>query len=391
MLYFNAIMIPSLTILLPCLNEAKTLPLCLMRAKTFVATYPGSCEILVADNGSTDGSQDIARSNGARVIDVMERGYGAALAAGITAAKGDWVVMGDADDSYHFDALHPFIEQLKAGADLVMGNRFKGGIEKKAMPFLNRWLGNPVLSFLGRIFFGIKIGDFHCGLRAFRRTAIIGLNLQTTGMEYASEMVVRAALHGLRIAEVPVRLYKDGRGRPPHLHPWRDGWRHLRFLLLYSPRWLYLYPSMAMILIGIIMAAMLLPGPVMIADGVGLDVHTLFVGAMAILIGLQGLTFGLLARYYAMMEGLYPTPEKARRFLAEVTLERILLAASILFIMGLAGIGLAAYLWSAVNFGALDYRDVMRVLIVAATFLVGGLQLGFSGFFFGVMQIKRKT
>lgn len=377
----------ELSIVMPCLNEARSLPFCLRKAMAFLERNSIKGEVVVADNGSTDNSSDIALSLGARVVPVPERGYGAALAGGIAAARGRFVIMGDADDSYDFLNLMPLLNKLREGYALVVGNRFRGGIKPGAMPPLNRYLGNPVLTALGKLFFHIPIGDFHCGLRGFDRTALLALDLRTTGMEYASEMIVSAALHGLPMTEVPVTLSPDGRGHKSHLHPWRDGWRHLRFLLLYSPRWLYLYPGLAMIVAGLIISALLLPGPMLIADGVGLDVHTLLVGSMGILVGVQSITFGFMARSLAVANGIIPGSPKLNRFISGVTLERLLILAVGLIVLGLSGISWAGYKWSAVDFGALEYRDVMRILIAALTMLVGGLQLGFSAFFLGVMQI----
>jgi hypothetical protein len=270
----------ELSILMPCLNEAETLASC-------IETNRIRGEIVIADNGSTDGSRQIAQSYGVRVIDVPTRGYGAALAAGISAARGRYVIMGDADDSYDFNALMPFLEGLRGGSDLVVGDRFKGGIAPGAMPFLHHYLGNPVLSFLGRLFFRVSCRDFHCGLRGFSREAISGLGLRTTGMEFASEMLVRAGLAKLKITSVPTHLAKDGRSRPPHLHTWSDGWRHLRFLLLFSPRWLFIYPGLAMIALGLGLGFALLPGPVRITPEISLDVHTLIVAAISILVGIS--------------------------------------------------------------------------------------------------------
>ncbi len=362
---------------------------CVQKAKDFFAQHNVKGEIIIADNGSVDGSTETGRKAGVHVVEVTERGYGAALAGGIAAAEGRFVIMGDSDGSYDFSALMPMLERLRAGDDLVVGNRFKGGIEKGAMPVLNRYLGNPVLSALGKLFFHIPIGDFHCGLRGFNREAILRLDLVTTGMEYASEMIVRAALHGFKISEVPVTLSPMDANRKSHLHPWRDGWRHLRFLLLYSPRWLYLYPGIAMIVIGMIVSALLLPGPVIVAEGVGLDVHTLLVAAMAILVGVQSITFAFIARVYALKNGILPQGRYEKIF-AGVTVERMLLLALALVVIGMAGFVWAEQIWSAKNFGALDYRDMMRILIVAVTGLVGGLQLGFAAFLLGVMQIKHK-
>ncbi len=379
----------ELSIVMPCLNEARTLPLCLQKAKDFLAAHDIAGEIVIADNGSTDGSAALAQEMGARVVHVAERGYGAALLGGIAAARGRYVIIGDSDDSYDFKELMPFLEKLREGTELVVGNRFKGGIEKDAMPPLNRYLGNPVLSFIGRLFFKIPLHDFHCGLRGFSRQAILSLGLNTTGMEFASEMIVRAALAKLSMAEVPVTLRPDGREGKPHLHPWRDGWRHLRFLFLYSPRWLYLYPGLAMIVAGLLIAVLLLPGPMMVADGVGLDVHTLLVGAMSILVGVQSLTFGLIARCYAWQSGMLPDPSRREMWITEIRLEHLLAISAVLLLFGFSGVLAAMHRWSSVNFGALDYRDVMRILIFAVTCIVGGLQLGFAGFFLGVMQINR--
>lgn len=380
----------ELSIVLPCLNEVVTLPKCLLKAFDFLHQNGIHGEIIVADNGSGDGSEQLAKAMGARVVHVAEKGYGAALAGGIAAAKGQYIIMADSDDSYDLNGLMPILTKLRAGYEMVVGNRFQGGIDKGAMPFLNRYLGNPVLTALGKIFFRVPLGDFHCGLRGFTREAIRKLDLRTTGMEYASEMIVRAALMGLNMTEVPVRLHPDGRGHKSHLHPWRDGWRHLRFLLLYSPRWLYLYPGLAMIVIGTVIAALLLPGPMMIADGVGLDVHTLLVGAMSILVGVQSITFGFMARSYAMRNGIIPRSSRYEKWITGLTLERLLLLAGAMLVLGVGAVVYAAQRWTSVNFGALDYRDVMRVLIVAVTFIVGGIQLGFAAFLLGVMEIKHK-
>ena len=381
---------PELSIVMPCLNEAKTLPVCLTKAQRFFAENGIRGEIIVADNGSTDGSSELAARAGARVVPVAERGYGAALSGGIAAACGRYVIMGDADDSYDFSVLMPLLMQLRAGTQLVLGNRFAGGIKPGAMPVLNRYLGNPVLSALGKIFFRIPLNDFHCGLRGFDRQAILDLDLRTTGMEYASEMIVRAALHGLSMAEVPITYWPDGRGHQSHLHPWRDGWRHLRFLLLYSPRWLYLYPGLAMVVIGMVLALLLLPGPVVIAEGVGLDVHTLLVASLGILVGVQSITFGFMARSYAMKNGIIPPKARYERFFSFLSLEKLLVGAGGMFLLGLAGIFWAAAGWSKANFGPLDYQNVLRILIPSATCVVAGIQLGFAAFMVGIMQIKHR-
>ena len=282
----------ELSVVMPCLNESETLATCIRKARTALTTHGIDGEILIADNGSTDGSQEIAAREGARVVDVPVRGYGAALMAGIQAAKGKYVLMGDSDDSYDFGHPHRFLEPLREGADLVMGNRFRGGIEPGAMPFLHRYLGNPVLSLIGRVFFRVPSGDLYCGLRAFNRESILKLNLRSKGMEFAHEMVVRSALSGYRIVEIPTTLRPDGRNRPPHLRTWRDGWRTLRFLLLYSPRWLFLYPGAVLIVLGLAGSAWLLQGPQFIR-GVGLDVHTLLYAFVSVLLGFQLVAFAV--------------------------------------------------------------------------------------------------
>lgn len=380
----------ELSFVLPCLNEARTIAPCVGMAVEYLRASGVRGEIIVADNGSTDGSAECAIAAGARVVAVTDKGYGAALAGGIAAALGKYVIMGDADASYDFRQSRRFVEALRGGDDFVIGNRFKGGIAPGAMPALHRYLGNPVLSFIGRLFFKIPVGDFHCGLRAFRRQAVLDLQLRTTGMEYASEMIVRAALAGLKISETPVTLAPDGRGHKSHLNPWRDGWRHLRFLLLYSPRWLYLYPGIAMIVFGLLIAALLLPGPFMIGAGVGLDVHTLLVGSLAILVGVQSVTFSLLARHYAEKQGILPPKAAYEQLFAWLTVERLLLIALMIILCGGGGILWAAKIWSAANFGALDYRNVMRVMIFATTCIVGGIQLGFAAFMLGIMQIRQR-
>jgi glycosyltransferase involved in cell wall biosynthesis len=308
----------DVTILMPCLNEAETVGTCIGKAQRFLSQAGISGEIVVADNGSIDGSQQIAEHAGARVVPVADRGYGAALIGGIQAAQGLYVIMGDADDSYDFSVLAPFIERLRAGADIVMGNRFKGGIAPGAMPFLHRYLGNPVLSWIGRLFFHIKVGDFHCGLRGFNRTRVTALHLRITGMEFASEMVVRAALAGYRIDEVSTTLSKAGRSRSPYLRTWQDGWRHLSFLLMFSPKWLFFYPGLLLIGLGIFAAFALLPGAVTIGN-VGFDIHTFAVACIAVLVGAQTMSVGAVALRFATVHKLLPCRIILKRF----TLTRI--------------------------------------------------------------------
>jgi len=377
----------DLTILMPCLNEAETLATCVGKARAFLERSGISGEVLIADNGSTDGSQQIAQTNGARVVDVPTRGYGAALAAGIEAARGRWVIMGDADDSYDFAHLDAFVDALRAGNQLVMGNRFKGGIAPGAMPWHHRYIGNPVLSFLGRLFFRAKAGDFHCGLRGFDRKAILGLNLRTSGMEFASEMLVKATLSGLRVAEVPTTLKKDGRSRPPHLRSFRDGWRHLRFLLLFSPRWLFLYPGFVLLAVGLFLEALLIGGPVHITPTVVLDLHTFLVGAMCILLGLQAVSFAIIGRRFASRYGFIPQSREFGGAMEALTLERLLLVALLLVLVGLAALGWGFSQWAARGFGPLPLSSTMRAMIIAVTTLVAGLQLAMSAFMASMIDV----
>ena len=378
----------ELTILMPCLNEAETIARCIHKAAAYLkrAGIPG--EILVADNGSTDGSQSIAESLGARVVAVPRRGYGAALKAGISHAKGQFVIMGDADDSYDFSQLDLYMAELRRGADLVMGNRFKGGIGPGAMPFLHRYLGNPVLTFIGRCFFRANCGDFHCGLRGFSRERILSLNLRSPGMEFASEMVIRAATEGMWIEEVPTKLAKDGRSRPPHLRTWQDGWRHLRLLLIYSPRWLFLYPGIAMICLGLTASLALIPGPIEIVRGVLLDVHTFLIACMSVIVGVQGITFAMFARRQIAAAGVLRPSERYRELLAWFTLERMLLSALIVFLAGLGGICWALYTWSATRFGALEYQSMVRVVTLSMTMIVVAVQFALMAFLISVIELR---
>jgi glycosyltransferase involved in cell wall biosynthesis len=379
----------GLSVVLPCLNEAETLEVCIAKAQRSLEELGVEGEVVVVDNGSTDGSQEIARAHGARVIDVPVKGYGSALLAGIRAARSEFIVMADADDSYDLSQLGRFLEGLDDGADLVMGNRFRGGIEPGAMPKLNRYLGNPVLTRLGRMLFRSPSGDFHCGMRAFRRSSILSLGLQTSGMEFASEMVVRATLAKLQIAEVPVTLSPDGRTRAPHLRPWRDGWRHLRFLLLYSPRWLFLYPGITLMLVGTALGIALLPGPLHIGT-VGLDVNAFVYCAVAVIIGFQAVTFSVFARAFAASEGLLPPNESMERIFRVVTLEVGLAVGLALF---LSGLGLSIYtiaFWSGKSFGALSTSSTIRLVIPAATFMIIGLETVLASFFLSILGINRR-
>ena len=377
----------ELTILMPCLNEAETLAVCIDKAQAFLARSGIAGEVVIGDNGSTDGSQDIARAHGARVVDVAERGYGSALMGGIRAARGRYVIMADSDDSYDFSALDPFVAKLREGFVLVMGNRFKGGIMPGAMPKLHRYLGNPVLTFIGRLFFRSPCGDFHCGLRGFDRAAILALDLQAPGMEFASEMVVKATLKGVSIAEVPTILHPDGRSRPPHLRSWRDGWRHLRFLLLYSPSWLFLYPGLALFIAGVWGMAWLLPAARHIG-GVTLDIHSLLYAAAFLLVGAHSAIFWLFAKQYGMREGMLPDDPDFRALVARITLERGLVLGALLVVAGIA-LGIAAVSgWGAAGFGDLSPAFTMRAVIPSATLILLGFQIAYGSFFISVLEIR---
>jgi glycosyltransferase involved in cell wall biosynthesis len=375
---------------MPCLNEAATLGKCITKARSFLESQGIAGEVLIADNGSTDSSQAIALSHGARVVNIAERGYGAALHAGFLAARGEYVVMGDADDSYDFSHLESFVAKLREGFDLVMGNRFAGGIRPGAMPWKNHYIGNPVLSGIGRLFFGSPVHDFHSGLRGMKRSSYERLQLKTLGMEFASEMVVKATLLGMRVTEVPTTLDPDGRSRPPNLRPWLDGWRHLRFLLLFSPRWLFLYPGLAIMILGAGLGAVLMRGPVMLTPRHGLDVHSLLYAAAAVLLGYQAVTFSFLARIFALQEGLVVDDPSMRRLFRWFTLELGLAVGLILIFSGLAGSIAAAISWERVGFGALNPSRVLRTAVPATTALTLGAQTVLFSFFFSVLGLNRR-
>lgn len=375
----------ELTILMPCLNEARTLEPCISKARGFLARTGMSGEVLVADNGSTDGSQQLARSLGARVIDVPERGYGAALKAGIQAARGRYVVMGDADDSYDFSALDAFVAELRAGRELVVGNRFDGGIAPGAMPFLHRWLGNPVLSFIGRRFFGGPLRDFHCGLRGFDRAAMLRLQLVTPGMEFASEMIVKALQAGLPTSEVPTTLAKDGRDRPPHLNTWRDGWRHLRFLMLFAPRWLFLYPGALLLLAGVGQLALshVLPTG---ATRWPVGIHTQLFAMSAAVLGWQTLLFALgavLARHLAGLDSPHPRERRALRAAGSGWLPAGGLAAVVAGLLLCVGV---VWRWGAAEFGALDPEVAMRQIIPGVGLTIAGMQALLASMYFAALR-----
>ena len=377
----------ELTILMPCLNEAGTLVSCISKARAFLARSGCTGEVVIADNGSTDGSQAIAAANGARVVHVAEWGYGSALLAGIRAAHGKFVIMGDSDDSYDFSRLDAFVEQLRSGYQLVMGNRYRGGIRPGAMPPLHRYLGNPMLTAIGRLFFGSGCGDFYCGLRGFDRQAILSLDLQARGMEFALEMLVKAAVLQLRVTEVPTTLSPDGRGRPPHLRRWRDGWRSLRFFLLFSPRSLFLYPGFGLFAVGCLAMAWLLPQK-RVLGSVGFDVHTLLYASLAVVVGFQSMMFWVFAKVYGMRERIMPPDPWFRSLMSVVTLEAgLIVGASLL----LGGLGLAIYAlgtWGAEQFGALSYPETMRLVIPSSTAILLGFQIIYSAFFVSILEIR---
>ncbi|WP_344857511.1 glycosyltransferase family 2 protein [Planomonospora alba] len=378
----------ELTVVMPCLNEAETVETCVRKALACMREHGIDGEVLIADNGSTDGSQQLARDAGARVVHVDAKGYGNALMGGIRAARGTYVIMGDADDSYDFTALMPFVEQLRDGADLVMGNRFKGGIAPGAMPPLHRYLGNPVLSFIGRLFFPSAIGDFHCGLRGFRRDSILRLGLQTGGMEFASEMVVRSTLAGLDVREVPTTLSPDGRSRPPHLRSWRDGWRHLRFLLLYSPRWLFFIPGLVMMILGLALGTALTFGPIYIGR-IGFDVTTLVGASAMVVIGFQAVLFALFTKVYAAEEGFLPEDRRVRKLVDIVSLEKGLVAGGALALAGVAGLAASLIHWQTHSFGQLIPSQSLRIAVPAATALIMSFQTIFAALFISILGIRR--
>ena len=379
----------ELTVLMPCLNEAETLAICIKKAQGYMASRGITGEVLIADNGSTDGSRAIAEGLGARVVAVAEKGYGSALLGGIEAAKGRYVIQGDADDSYDFSDLDNFVEKLREGYTLVMGNRFKGGIKPGAMPPLHRYLGNPVLTGFGRLFFKSPVGDFHCGLRGFDRQAVQSLGLTSSGMEFASEMVVKATLQGLKIAEVPTTLSPDGRSRAPHLRSWRDGWRHLRFLLLFSPRWLFLYPGASLMALGLGSMIWLLPGPRQLG-GLTLDVHTLVYSAAAIVCGFQAVAFAVFAKIYAINAGLLPADPRIAKLGDLFSLEIGLIIGVLLLLGGLGASIYAVEFWGRSEFADLDPTVSMRIVLPGATALILGLQIIFSSFFFSVLELSRR-
>ena len=380
----------ELSVVLPCLNERETVGICVRKAMDTLREHGIAGEVIVADNGSTDGSIELAQSEGARVVHIDEKGYGSALRGGIAAANGTYVLMADSDDSYDFRHIPRFLEELRGGADLVMGNRFRGGIAKGAMPFLHKYLGNPVLTAVGQIFFKSPCRDFHCGIRAFRKDSYRKLDLRSTGMEFASEMVVKASLFKMKVSEVPTTLSPDGRSRAPHLRTWRDGWRHLRFLLMYSPRWLFLFPGLLLMLVGTVVSLWLLPGPRQIG-GIGFDVHTLLYGLMAILLGFQFIAFATFTKVFAITEGLLPEDPRLNVAFRYITLETGIGVGTALAVLGLAGSILAFSSWGHRSFGPLDPVHMLRIVMPSVFALVLGVQIICCSFFLSILGLRRKA
>ncbi|MBL9062955.1 glycosyltransferase family 2 protein [Tabrizicola sp.] len=377
----------ELSILMPCLNEAETLGVCIEKARGYLETSGIKGEIIVADNGSTDGSQAIAQVLGAVVVPVAQRGYGAALGAGIAAARGRFVIMGDSDDSYDFSQLDGFVSRLRGGADLVMGNRFKGGIAKGAMPALHRYLGNPVLSTIGRVLYRTPVGDFHCGLRGFSRAAVLKLGLTSPGMEFASEMVMKASLAGLNIAEVPTTLSPDGRSRPPHLRSWRDGWRHLKLLLTFAPFSIFLYPGLALLALGGALFLPLLFAPVTLG-GVTLDTGTLIFAATFIMTGFQLVWFHALARLFAVRMGLLPTSPRFERLRAKLSVDTACQIGAVFLLMAFLATVASVGFWASRGFGPLEAGTITRTASLVAVLAALGMQSVTNGFLWGLLTQK---
>ncbi|HUO15111.1 MAG TPA: glycosyltransferase family 2 protein [Verrucomicrobiae bacterium] len=379
----------ELSVVLPCLNERETVGICVGKAVAALKQAGIQGEVIVADNGSTDGSIELAETAGARVVHVEHRGYGNALRGGIKAARGTYVLMADSDDSYEFAHIPRFVEELRSGSELVMGNRFSGGIQKRAMPVLHRYLGNPVLTAIGRLFFHSPCRDFHCGIRAFRKDSYDRMDIRSTGMEFASEMVVKASLLEMKVNEVPTTLSPDGRSHPPHLRTWHDGWRHLRFLLMYSPRWLFLYPGLASILVGLAACVWLMPGPRRVGDVV-FDVHTLAYGYGSILVGFQLLAFAVFTKVFAITEGLLPEDPRLNRLFKYVKLETGLILGAVFVVLGFAGSVFALSTWAHSSFGPITTENILRIVLLSVFALVLGPQIIFSSFFLSILGLRRR-
>jgi len=379
----------ELSVVMPCLNECETVGMCVRKALTALRDAGISGEVIVADNGSTDGSVELAEAEGARVVHVKDKGYGNALKGGIQAALGEFVLMADSDDSYDFAHIPRFVASLRAGSDLVMGNRFRGGIATQAMPVLHRYLGNPALTGIGKLLFKSPCGDFHCGIRAFRKDSFQRMDIRSTGMEFASEIVVKASLLRMKVSEVATTLSRDGRSRPPHLRTWRDGWRHLRFLMMYSPRWVFLYPGIFLIVAGLTVCALLLPGP-RVFHGVGFDVHTLLYAFVSVVLGFQLIAFATFTKVFAITEGLLPEDPRLNRVFRYVTLETGLAFGALLALLGFGGSVWATSHWARDSFGALDPGRMLRLVMPSVFALTLGVQIITSSFFLSILGLRRR-
>lgn len=379
----------EVSVVIPCLNEANSIGICVSKAISAFHATGLRGEVVVADNGSTDGSIEIAEQLGARVVRVEARGYGSALRAGIMAAHGAFIVMGDADDSYDFSEIPRFVEKWRQGNEVVMGNRFRGEIKPGAMPWHHKYLGNPLLSSLLNLFFRAGMGDSHCGMRGFTRAVYERMDLRSTGMEFASEFVIKAAQLGAKMAEIPITLWPDKRGRPPHLRSFRDGWRHLRFMLLYAPNWLFLLPGAAFMLLGLVLVFWLLPGPRALTPQITLDLHTMIFGVIFTLLGAQILSIGAFAKVFSYAERFDRRGTVSlKRVLKRVTLESGLLLGGALFLAGLAGCAWITWEWVASGFGPLAQ---LRQVLFWAMWLFLGLQIIFASFFLSMLGISRGT
>ncbi|HUL35284.1 MAG TPA: glycosyltransferase [Candidatus Eisenbacteria bacterium] len=378
----------DVSVVIPCLNEANSLAFCIEKAIAALRKAGLRGEVIVADNGSTDGSIEIAKFSGASVLRVSERGYGAALKAGIAASHGEYVVMGDADDSYDFGEVPNFVQELRRGNDLVMGNRFKGGIQPGAMPLLHRYLGNPGFSWLVNVFFGAGVGDSYCGLRGFRRALYDKLELRSSGMEFALEFVIKASQIGARISEIPIILWPDKRGRPPHLRSFRDGWRSLRFMLMYAPNWLYFLPGSLLMVLGLGLVSWLLPGPRQLTPHVTLDIHTMVFGVIFTLLGVQILSIGAFAKVFSYAARFDRGTISLRRFLKRITLETGLVFGAVVFLAGFLGCAWITWRWIASGFGPL-YQ--VREILFWSMWLFLGVQIIFSSFFLSMLGVSRET
>jgi glycosyltransferase involved in cell wall biosynthesis len=382
----------EVSIVMPCLNEADTLQACIEKAQRALSIHNIQGEIIVADNGSTDGSQGIAARMGVRLVDVAAKGYGNALIGGIAAARGKFIIMGDADDSYDFRDIPRFVEKLRAGYDLVQGCRLPSGgghVLPGAMPFSHRWLGNPLFSWLTRWMFDASIHDVYCGMRGFTKALFDRLNQRCTGMEFATEMIIKASLYGEKIGEVAITLHPDGRkSHAPHLRTIRDGWRTLRFFLMYSPRWLFLMPGASLIMLGLIGYGLAMPG--LTLWGMTLDAHTLLFASLGILCGYQSILFAVFTKAFAISEGLMPEDKRLTRFFEIINLERGLILASTALLIGIVLLLAAVYEWRLVNFGNLEYARTMRLVVPGVTLTALGFQTVLSSFFISILGMRRK-